>query len=139
MQCAYFGSSSSFNSLVGVLHPSLDVCTTAFISARNLFLLTEVVQPLIWMLLNPYKACHASVTGYVVYSLFGLGVPISPSVTVFPWVCCGERCTGKSCVLGHSKLSLQQALERVGKACSVVLQCTRLHSSLVANYKTGDK
>lgn len=78
------------------------------------------------------KTCYTSITGYIVYSLFAnsKGMPVSPSVIIFPQVRYGERCIGESCVLSHSKVSLQQVSEHVAKACSVVLQHTSSHSSL---------
>lgn len=46
--CACFGLSNTSNSLVWVLHPRLDVCMTAFISACNFLFaqVTEMVQSL---------------------------------------------------------------------------------------------
>lgn len=86
VQCACFGFSSSFNSLVWVLHPNLDTCTMTFLSARNFSVLETLVGPWVCKCSVCIKLCYISIAGYVVYSLLGnkLSLLVSPSGRPFP-------------------------------------------------------
>jgi len=51
-------------------------------------------------------------------------MPVAPSVRIFPQECYREWCIIETCVLSHSKVLLQRALEHVAKGRSAVCEVT---------------
>lgn len=78
------------------------------------------------------KTCYTSITGYIVYSLFGnnKGMPVSPSVIIFPQYIMGNGVSVRVVCWASQRYHYNKCQNTQPKACSVVLQYTSSHLSL---------